>query len=88
MPPTSSSSNRISITDLSFIAPVITVTKGTTVTWTNYDKMAHKIEADDNSFASGYLNLGDSCSHTFNSTGTFTYHCHTHQGMTGSVIVK
>jgi plastocyanin len=88
MPSASSSSNKINITDFSFIAPVITVAKGTTVTWTNYDNMAHKIEADDNSFASSNLNIGNSYSHTFNNTGALTYHCKAHTGMSGSVIVK
>lgn len=87
-PPSGSNSNKVNIINMSFVASTTTVTKGTTVTWTNSDDMAHTVTADDNSFASNDLNKGDSFTHTFNSTGTFAYHCSIHTGMTGSVVVK
>lgn len=73
---------------MSFAAAVTTVTKGTTVTWTNNDNMMHTVTANDNSFNSGNLTTGGTYSFTFNSTGTFNYHCSIHSGMTGSVVVK
>jgi LPXTG-motif cell wall-anchored protein len=36
------------------------------------------------------MNVGDSFSHTFNTAGTFAYHCQFHvaQGMVGTVVVE
>ena len=73
---------------MSFVASSTTVTKGTTVTWTNNDYTTHTVTADDNSFSSGNLNQGDAYSYTFDSIGTFKYHCSIHTVMTGSVVVK
>src|SRR5687767_4517331 len=53
----------------------LTVAKGTTVTWTNNDYTTHTVTADDNSFNSGDITAGRSFTKTFNSTGTFPYHC-------------
>ena len=87
-PPSNGNSDKVSIYNMAFAASGTTVTKGTTVTWTNNDNMTHTVTADDNSFTSGYLNKGDIFSHRFDSTGTFNYHCSVHTGMTGSVTVK
>ena len=73
---------------MSFSASAITVTKGTTVTWTNNDNMTHTVTADDNSFDSGNIGNGGTFSFTFKNTGSFAYHCNIHPSMTGSVTVK
>ncbi|MCW3111161.1 MAG: hypothetical protein JWQ09_5667 [Segetibacter sp.] len=73
---------------MSFVASATTVTKGTTITWTNNDAMIHTVSADDNSFTSANLNKGDTYSHTFNDPGTVAYRCKIHPGMTASVTVK
>jgi plastocyanin len=87
-PPSGSSDrNTISIANMSF-GPSTTVTKGTTVTWTNNDYTPHTVTADNNSFNSGNLSYGSTFSHTFSNSGTFKYHCSIHTGMTGSVVVK
>jgi len=77
-PPAGSNSNKVSIYNMSFAAAVTTVTKGTTLTWTNNDNTTHTVTANDNSFASNNLNKGDSYTHTFSSIGTFAYHCSIH----------
>jgi plastocyanin len=87
-PPSGGNSNKISIANMSFVASAITVTKGTTVTWTNNDYTTHTVTANDNSFNSNDLDYGNTYSHTFDSTGTFSYHCSIHPDMTGSVVVK
>jgi plastocyanin len=84
----SSNSNTVSIYNMSFTSPAISIKKGVTVTWTNEDAMQHTVTADDNSFTSGSLGLGDTYTHTFNTAGTFMYHCNLHSGMNGSVEVK
>jgi plastocyanin len=72
---------------------MLVVQKGTTVTWTNYDPVAHSVESGthDNPtglFESSLLNQGQSFSYTFNEAGTFVYHCDPHPYMTGVVIVQ
>lgn len=64
------------------------VAAGTTVTWTNNDSAAHTVTADDGSFQSGRLEQGDSFSYTFETAGTFSYHCEYHSGMTATVTVS
>jgi plastocyanin len=80
--------NNVSIDNMSFGPSSITVTKGTTVIWTNNAYTTHTVTADDNSFNSGNLSYGGTFSYKFNNTGTFNYHCSIHSGMTGSVVVK
>jgi plastocyanin len=64
------------------------VAAGTTVTWTNNDSAAHTVTADDGSFQSGRLEQGDTFSYTFETAGTFSYHCEYHSGMTATVTVS
>ncbi len=87
-PPPATNGNTVSISNFSFVSNALTVTAGTTVTWTNNDSAPHTVTADDNSFTSGNLSKGDTYSHKFTGTGTFNYHCNVHPMMTASVIVK
>ena len=64
----------------------ITVTAGTTVTWTNNDTTAHTATGD--GFDSGVIGAGASYQFTFQNRGTFAYHCSFHPGMVGSVVVQ
>ena len=66
----------------------LVVIAGTKVTWQNDDTMDHNVTADDNSFSSGTIMPGGSFSHTFNTTGTYAYHCTLHPGMVGVVVVN
>ena len=70
-----------------FTSPV-TVSKGTKVTWINNDTESHSIVSDDGAFNTLDLANGESKSNTFHKTGTFTYHCPLHEGMTGVIIVE
>jgi len=82
------STNSVSIVNMDFTPSSITVKKGTTVTWTNNDSVAHTVTADtNNAFDSGNLNPGKNFSHTFDTAGTFAYHCTYHSNMHGSVTV-
>jgi plastocyanin len=66
----------------------ITVPVNTTITWTNKDAMVHNVTSDSGWFASGDINPSGTYTHQFTSTGTFTYRCTIHAGMTGKVIVQ
>lgn len=82
----------VSIAGFEFVPSTISVNAGDTVRWVNDDAPPHKVVADSPSnipgLESGMLNTGDSFSFTFNSAGTFGYHCQVHPSMKGTIIVK
>ena len=86
--------DKVSIKDFAFSPSVITVKKGTKVTWTNNDTTTHNVDVDESveeasaeQFNSGDLLSGKSYSYTFTKTGTYRYHCNFHPSMHGIVIV-
>ncbi len=82
----------VTIKDYEFTPTTVTIKVGDTVTWTNNGPSTHTVTADDGSFASGNLNQGGTFSHTFQTAGTFTYHCSINGSMTAmtnmTVIVQ
>jgi plastocyanin len=78
----------VKIQNFAFSPSTITVTAGTTITWTNYDDVAHTVTSDEGLFDSGNILTSGTFSHTFNSVGTFDYHCTPHPAMTASVVVN
>jgi plastocyanin len=80
--------NAVFIQDDSFSPSSITVSKGTTITWTNKGSNTHTVTSNDALFDSGDLTGGDTFTHNFDSIGTFPYHCVHHSGMSGSVKVE
>jgi plastocyanin len=67
----------------------LTVTAGTTVTWTNNDNTAHTATSDTSGvFDTGSIPPGGQASATLGARGTVTYHCTIHPGMVGSIIVQ
>lgn len=86
---TPSASDKVSIKNFAFSPANITITKGTTVTWTNNDTTVHTIVETDgkNGPNSNSVNPGDSYTFTFSQAGTYKYHCSIHPEMTGTVTV-
>jgi len=78
----------VSIGNFTFKAPVVTVKRGTTVTWTNGDDIPHTVVSKDGFFKSKVLDTGDRFSFTFAKAGQFGYFCSLHPHMTGTIIVK
>ena len=78
----------MTIADFTFTPPSITIKVGDTVTWTNNGPSAHTATADDGSFDSGNLAQGKTFSHTFQTAGTFSYHCTIHPFMKAEVVVQ
>lgn len=79
---------QVDIRGFAFIPSSLTVKVGTTVTWTNFDGTAHRIDSDSGStLSSSTLQNGQSWSFTFSSAGSFPYHCAFHPTMKGTVIV-
>ena len=64
----------------------ITVTAGSTVTWTNDDNFTHSVQLD--GAQALVMHPGESATHTFDTAGTFHYICSFHpQDMKGEVVV-
>ena len=85
----SSINDSIDISNFAFNPQTLTINKGDTVTWTNQDSATHTVTSDaGNELSSGNIENGHSYSHTFNSLGTFSYHCSIHTGMKGKIIVQ
>ena len=80
----------VTINNYTFSPGTLTVTLGTTVTWTNRDFDVHTVTADDTppTFKSAGLDTDDSFSFTFNKAGTYPYHCALHPHMTGKIVVQ
>jgi plastocyanin len=80
----------VKIDNFSFTPVTLTVTAGSTVTWTNRDDIPHTVvSADDaKTFKSKVLDTDEKFSFTFTKAGTYTYFCSVHPKMTGTVVVK
>lgn len=81
--------NSVSIPGLSFSPSNITITVGQKVTWTNNDNISHTVTSTNSAFtSSGNLSPGASYEFTFNTAGSYPYHCSIHPAMTGTVTVN
>jgi len=78
----------VHIGNFTFKDPVVTVKRGTTVTWTNDDDIPHTVVSKDGIFKSKVLDTGTQFSFTFAKAGQFGYFCSLHPRMTGTIIVK
>ncbi len=83
----------VAIANFSFGPETLTIKTGTTVTWRNNEDAPHTVTADDGSFGSSTLGQGDSFSFTFDTPGTYDYHCQFHggaghSGMSGTIVVE
>ena len=77
----------VNISGFKFDPKELSVTAGTTVTWTNLDAAPHSSTADNGEWDSGALRKNDSFSFTFDTPGTYTYHCDYYVSMTGTITV-
>lgn len=89
----SNGTNMVDVLDSSFSPSTITVSVGTTVTWTHKGNAVHTVTSGTRGNANGVFNSGDMTNgntfqFTFNTAGTFDYHCIYHNGMNGTVIVQ
>ncbi len=83
-----STSTEINISGFAFVPAIVTVTVGTTVTWTNLDSVAHTVTSETDLFGSGNLVRSATFSYSFADRGTFSYYCAIHPYMKGEVIVE
>jgi plastocyanin len=84
----SATDTHVSIDNYAFKAPKVTIPAGGAVVWKNGDDDPHTVTADDGSFDSKGLGLGDTYRHVFAKPGTYPYHCSAHPYMKGVVVVE
>ena len=80
----------VKIDNFSFGPAALTVSVGSTVTWTNRDDIPHTVvSADDPKvFKSKVLDTDEKFSFKFDKPGTYSYFCSIHPKMTGKVVVQ
>jgi len=79
----------VDIQGFKFNPAIITVSAGDTVRWNNKDSAPHDATADDQSWATRTpLRKGESDTVTFDTPGTYEYHCAIHSNMKAKVIVQ
>lgn len=89
--PSPSSPNTFVLQNLSFNPASMTVPIGTTITWQNSDGITHTSTSDSPGlWDTGNIGPGASKTTTFNTAGTFTFHCtyHRSMGMAGTITVR
>lgn len=82
--------NTVMVQDFAFGPNKLVVKKGTTITWTNRDTAHHDITPDEKSDSfkpSKLLAKGESYTFTFNTVGTYSYHCSPHPYMKATIEV-
>ena len=81
--------NTVEIKGFAFNPATITVTKGTTVKWTNNDNAPHTVTTTSApvDFDSGTKNKGDTFTQAFDTAGTYEYYCSIHPNMKATIIV-
>lgn len=79
--------NSISIKDFAFEPNILTVTVGTTVTWTNSDPVQHEAASDNGTYDSGIMNPNDQFTYSFSQPGNYSYYCKIHPYMFGMIQV-
>ena len=84
----SAATAEVKIDNFSFGPATLTVSAGTTATWTNRDDIPHTVVSYDKVFKSKVLDTDEKFSYTFNKPGTYPYFCSVHPKMTGKVIVQ
>ena len=78
----------VGINSSSFEPASVTIKAGETLGWQNASDRDHQIVADDKQFKSGTIKPGKTWSFTFQTAGTFRYHCALHPRAKGTVKVE
>ncbi len=78
----------VEIHNFQFVPATLTVTAGTTVTWTNDDPSPHTVTDTKRAFHSAALDTKDTFTYKFAAPGEYVYRCTLHPMMVGRVIVE
>ena len=80
----------VKIDNFSFGPASLTISVGSSVTWTNRDDIPHTVVSVDDPkvFKSKVLDTDEKFSFTFTKAGTYAYFCSIHPKMTAKVVVQ
>jgi plastocyanin len=87
-PPAGSDAQVVLARNFMFAPLSMTVTAGSTVTWTNHDEEPHTVVSESGLFRSGALDTNESFSFRFDKPGTYRYACSIHPQMVGTIVVR
>ncbi len=78
----------VKLDGFAFAPANIVIDAGTTVTWTNYDNVAHTVTSDQgDELKSGLFGQNQTFRNTFDTPGEYRYYCEPHPNMQGLVTV-
>ncbi|SHM95053.1 cupredoxin family copper-binding protein [Mucilaginibacter sp. OK098] len=77
----------VAIQNFAFVPATVNIKVGNSITWTNMDTAPHTATDLANAFDSGSLTTGKTFNFTFNTAGTYTYHCLIHSMMKTATVV-
>jgi plastocyanin len=83
---TASAAKAVKIANFAYHPTPLTVSAGTTVTFTNRSGVTHT--ASGSAFNTGHIAPGKSASVTLKKPGTYVFHCMIHPFMHGKIIVR
>lgn len=86
--PAAGSTAEVTIDNIAFSPAEIAIPAGTTVRWTNREKVQHTVRSKDELFDSGILERGDTFEYRFDDEGVYDYICALHPSMKGRVAVS
>ncbi len=81
-----SSSASVKIQNFAYDEETVTIKKGESVTWKNYDSAQHNVVSAE--FESPLLSKDKTFTQQFNKEGTYEYYCSLHPSMRGKVVVE
>jgi plastocyanin len=71
-----------------YVPNPVMVAVGAKLTWSNTDSTTHDMVSDTGVWDSGRISAGSQFDFTFQTKGSFPYHCSIHPGMVGTVVVQ
>jgi plastocyanin len=86
--PLAAASYVVTIEQMRFDPPSVTVHRGDSIVWINKDLVAHTVSADAKDFASGSIAPGASWRYTAGKPGRHAYTCEFHPVMHGTLTVE
>ena len=84
----SGTSHTVTIENMQFNPPQLSVRPGDQIVWVNKDLFPHTVTADDKTFDSGAINAGSSWTYVADKAGKHGYGCTFHPTMKGTLTVK
>ncbi len=86
--PTAAGTTAVTMQNIAFSPPVVSVKVGHTVKWTNEDSVAHNVTATQGAtFKSDNFGKGGTFTWKADKAGTVSYVCTIHPGMNGKIVV-